>query len=128
MDQRNSSRNSIENIQVLHKGFSPTISKILPSAESKNSPILKLPLLQLKLPDLFLSNPPLKDESEPNQRMWYFTLNPSSFPSFSTKPKITNSANTVLTIRYNASGCLRMELELPRSFQLERHLKSEKSR
>src|ERR1700677_2284642 len=99
MDQGNSLRNTIENIQVLHEGFSPTILKILPSAKSKTSPILKSPLLRLKPPDLFLSNPPPKDELEPNQQMWYSTSNPSSFPSFSTKPKITNSANIVLTIR-----------------------------
>src|SRR6202521_1166578 len=99
MDQGNSLRNSTENIQVLHEGSSQTILKILPSAKSKTLPILKSPLLQSKRPDLFLSNLPLQDESEPNQRMWYSTLNPSPFPSFSTKPKITNSANTVLTIR-----------------------------
>src|SRR5271154_2889384 len=99
MDQGNSLRNSTENIQVLHGGSSQMILKILPSAKSKTSLILKSPLLQLKLPDLFLSNLPLKDESEPNQQTWYSTLNPSSFPSFSTKPKITNSANTVLTIQ-----------------------------
>src|ERR1700677_1174757 len=99
MDQGNSLRNSTENIQVVHEGFSPTILKILPSAKSKTSPILKSPLLQSKHPDLFLSNLPLKDESEPNQWTWYSTLNPSLFPSFSTKPKITNSANTVLTIQ-----------------------------
>src|SRR6202453_777549 len=98
MDQGNLLRNSTENIQVLYEGFSQTNLKILPSAKSKTSPILKSPLFQSKLPDLFLSNPPLKDKSEPNQQTWYSTLNPSSFPSFSTKPKITNSANTVLTI------------------------------
>src|ERR1700677_3948701 len=98
MDQGNSLRNSTENIQVLHEGFSPTILKILPSAKSKTSPILKSPLLQLKPPNLFLSNPPPKDELEPNQQTWYSTLNPNLFPSFTTKPKITNSANTVLTI------------------------------
>src|ERR1700677_4600807 len=98
MDQGNSLRNSTKNKQVLHEGSSQTILKIFPSAKSKTSPILKSPLLRLKLPDLSLSNPPLKDESEPNQRTWYSTLNPSLFPSFSTKPKIMNSANTVLTI------------------------------
>src|ERR1700677_5095486 len=67
--------------------------KNLTFRKSKTSLILKSPLLQSKLPDLFLSNPTLKDESEPNQRTWYSTLNLSSFPSFSTKLKITNSTN-----------------------------------
>src|SRR5271154_2931058 len=99
MDQGNSLKNSTENIQVLQEGFSQTILKILPSAKSKTSPTLKSPLLRLKLPDLFPSNPLLKDKLEPNRQTWCSILNPSLFLSFSIKPKTMNSAIAILTIQ-----------------------------